>query len=163
MFWLEYVYFFFLLLRSFPISTRCSFLPSVGPPLAADPNPCPALTTQALPSANDLSPAQRRLISSFSAPISLLSLWLGFMLMGSIFILMNELDMAKRVRKFWPNLNPIFLTRSKNELTRNPTRFFCGSTRPDQNNPWPDPLKNSQNFFFFFLITSWYFMHKYQN
>ena len=31
--------------------------------------------------------------------------------------------------------NPIFLTRSKNGLTRDPTRFYYGSTRPDPDNP----------------------------
>ena len=34
-----------------------------------------------------------------------------------------------------PDPNPIFLTRSKNGLTRDPTRFYYGSTRPDPDNP----------------------------
>ena len=40
-----------------------------------------------------------------------------------------------------------FLTRSKNGLTRDPTQFYYGSTRPDPDNPWPDPLKKSLIFF----------------
>ena len=72
--------FLFFSFSSFPISTHCSSLPSLGPhtlhffplqasipPLAADPSPCLA-PTQALAQC-----WQRRLISSFSAPISLLS------------------------------------------------------------------------------------------
>ena len=57
-----------------------------------------------------------------------------------------NLDMAKRVRIFWldstrkiPNLNLIFLTQSKNGLTRDST--------------WPDPNLSRTNFFktlFFF-------------
>ena len=77
--------------------------------------------------------------------------------------------MAIRVRIFWPDptrpekymtRTRFFFTRSKNGLTRDPTRFYYGSTRPDPDNPWPDPLKKS---LIFFLITSWYFVHKTQN
>ena len=78
-----------------------------------------------------------------------------------------RIDMAIRVRIFWPDPtrkipdpNPILFTRSKNGLTRDPTRFYYGSTRPDPDNPWPDPLKKS---LIFFLITSWYFVYKTQN
>ena len=52
------------------------------------------------------------------------------------------LNMAKRVRIFWPDLKntwpkPFFFTRSKNGLTSDLTRVFCESTRlgsqPDPN------------------------------
>ena len=46
----------------------------------------------------------------------------------------NFLTRPDPTRKI-PYPNPIFLTLSKNGLTRDPTQFFCGSTRPDLNNP----------------------------
>ena len=33
----------------------------------------------------------------------------------------------------YPTRTRFFFTRSKNGLTRDPTRVFCGSTRPDPN------------------------------
>ena len=77
--------------------------------------------------------------------------------------------MAIRVRIFWPDptrpekyltRTRFFFTRNKNGLTRDPTWFYYGSTKPDPNNSWLDPLKKS---LIFFLITSWYFVHKTQN
>ena len=46
----------------------------------------------------------------------------------------NFLTRPDPTRKI-PDPNPIFLTRSKNGLTRDPTRFYYGSTRPDPDNP----------------------------
>ena len=46
----------------------------------------------------------------------------------------NFLTRPDLTRKI-PDPNSIFLTRSKNGLTCDPTRFFCGSTRSNSNNP----------------------------
>ena len=65
------------------------------------------------------------------------------------------LDMAKRVRMTQPDPKntrpePVFFTRSKNGLTRDPARVFCGSTRPD---PTHDPTQTQTIFLnlFFWL------------
>ena len=42
----------------------------------------------------------------------------------------NFLTRPDPTQKKIPDLNPIFLTRSKNELTHDPTLFFAGQSNP---------------------------------